>query len=73
MLYRGYVGSDVINVHALHAAILSGNSEEILWLLVVQTALKKGSDVRWIAVVGWKDPIPNECTWLCNDHFVSGC
>ncbi len=29
---RGYVGSDVINVHALHAlhaAILSGNSEEI--------------------------------------------
>ncbi len=70
---RGYVGSDVINVHDLHTAILSGNSEEILWLLVVRTALKKGSDVRWIAVVGWKDPIPNEYTWLCNDHFVSGC
>ena len=45
--YRGYVGSDVINVHALHAAILSGNSEEILWLLVVRTALKKGSDVTF--------------------------
>ncbi len=55
-------------------------------LLVVRTALKKGSDVtffwfsedeqgrlRWIAVVGWKDPIPNEYTWLCSDHFVSGC
>ncbi len=23
--YRGYVGTDVINVHALHTAILSGN------------------------------------------------
>ena len=27
---RGYAGSDVIRVHALHAAILSGNGEELL-------------------------------------------
>ncbi len=53
-------------------------------LLVVRTDLKKGSDVTFFgflrmnrddndAVVGWKDPIPNEYTWLCSDHFVSGC
>ncbi len=26
-----------------------------------------------IAAVSRKDRIPNEYTWLCSDHFVSGC
>ena len=29
--------------------------------------------LRWIAAVGRKDWLPNEYTWLCSDHFVSGC
>lgn len=29
--------------------------------------------LRWIAAVGRKDWLPSEYTWLCSDHFLSGC
>ncbi len=54
-MYRDYAGSDVINIHALHAAILSGNSEALLcrWLYEL---LWSGADLEGARGVSFEPP-----------------
>ena len=26
----------------------------------------------WVGAMGRKDWVPNECTWICGKHFISG-